>query len=193
MAQHYVSQIAKVEQAPIILGGWSFGGVVAFEAARQLMAKGFEVKGLVLIDSPNPINHEPLPKEVIASIAKSNNQSGVADGRTAMEEEFQYNASLLGQYQAVPLSSPNAPKLKTVMLRSRDVMDTESLCGVSYEWLSDQDARSDAITAWEGLVGGHVKVLSIPGNHFEPFTRNNIRETGAQLWKACKYIEELRE
>ncbi|KAK6210644.1 Type I Iterative PKS [Pestalotiopsis sp. IQ-011] len=174
MAQHYISQIAKVEQAPIILGGWSFGGVVAFEAVRQLIANGSEVKGLVLIDSPNPINHEPLPEEVIASITKSNHQPGAATERTAMEEEFHYNASLLGQYDAVPLSSSNTAKLRTVMLRSREVMDTENLCGVSYEWLSDQNARSDAIAAWEGLVGGHVEVLPIPGNHFEPFIRNNV-------------------
>lgn len=147
---------------------------MAFEAARQLIANGFEVKGLVLIDSPNPINHEPLPKEVIASITKSNNQPGTTTERTAMEEEFHYNASLLGQYEAVPLSSSNTTKLRAVMLRSREVMDTENLCGVSYEWLSDQNARSDAIAAWEGLVGGHLEVLSIPGNHFEPFTRNNV-------------------
>nr|APX43980.1 polyketide synthase [Pestalotiopsis microspora] len=190
MAQNYVSKITKVEQGPIIVGGWSFGGVVAFEAARQLMANGFEVRGLVLIDSPNPINHEPLPKEVITSVTKHSSRVGASSESTAMGEEFLYNASLLGAYEAIPLPDSRLSKLRTVMLRSQDVMDTESLCGVSYEWLSNQDARSAAIVAWEGLVGGHVEVLSIPGNHFEPFSRTNIQATGAQLWRACQYIEQ---
>lgn len=138
------------------------------------MANGFEVRGLVLIDAPNPINHEPLPREVITSVTKHSSRMGASSESTAMEEEFLYNASLLGAYEATPLPASRPSRLRTVMLRSQDVMDTESLCGVSYEWLSNQDARSAAIVAWEGLVGGHVEVLSIPGNHFEPFSRTNV-------------------
>jgi hypothetical protein len=138
------------------------------------MANGFEVEGLVLIDSPSPINHEPLPKEVIASVTRHSGRMGASSESTAMEEEFLYNASILGAYEATPFPASRFSKLRTVMLRSQDVMDTESLCGVSYEWLSNQDARSAAIVAWEGLVGNHIEVLSIPGNHFEPFSRTNV-------------------
>ncbi len=154
--------------------GWSFGGLVAFEVARQLMANGFEVKGLILIDSPNPIDHEPLPEEVISCIIKFPNQTSAAKASAALQEEFRFNASLLGIYEAAPLFATNGRKLKTVMLRSQDVLDTECLCGVSYEWLSNQDARAAAIVAWEGLVGGHVEVLPILGNHFEAFSSKNV-------------------
>ena len=43
--------------------GWLFGGIVALEAFHQLTKLGFTVKGLILIDSPLPINHIPLPKQ----------------------------------------------------------------------------------------------------------------------------------
>lgn len=138
------------------------------------MANGFEVKGLILIDSPNPIDHEPLPNEVIANIIKSSGQTHALNNNAALREEFQFHASLLGSYKAVSFSKTNRLRLKTVMLRSQNVFDTESLCGVRYDWLSNQDARAAAIVAWEGLVGGYVKVLPIPGNHFEAFSQKNV-------------------
>ncbi|KAK8035549.1 hypothetical protein PG993_010544 [Apiospora rasikravindrae] len=171
MAKSYISQLSKLEHSPIILGGWSFGGVVAFEAARQLMADGFDVRGLILIDSPNPINHEPLPNEVIDSILKP---SQIHGSNAALKGEFQFNASLLGDYLPIPLTNTNISKFRTVMLRSQDLFDTETLCGVRYEWLSSQHSRDAAVAAWEGLVRGRVEVMPIPGNHFEPFSSSNV-------------------
>ncbi len=46
--------------------GWSFGGVVGFEAARQLMRRGVPVKGIVLINSPFPVDHVPSSNEFMA-------------------------------------------------------------------------------------------------------------------------------
>ena len=53
---------------PYILGGWSAGGVVAYEVAKQLSYlskanpdKNWYVEKLILIDSPCPVKLEPLP------------------------------------------------------------------------------------------------------------------------------------
>jgi amino acid adenylation domain-containing protein len=55
MAADYISAIREAGiEGPYFLGGWSMGGVVAFEIARQLQAKGEEVAGLSLIDSAVP-------------------------------------------------------------------------------------------------------------------------------------------
>ncbi|KAJ4267111.1 polyketide beta-ketoacyl-synthase [Fusarium torreyae] len=189
MAEDYVSMIISKfshRPSPLIIGGWSFGGVVAYEAARQLTFRGVDVKGLVLIDSPSPINHEPLPASIIDSIIRSLDQSGVTN---ALKEEFLSNASLLGSYKPETFSRVTGRPLRTVMLRSQDTLDTEALYGVRYDWLSRQEARDNAIVAWENLVGGTVEVLPIPGNHFEPFTEDKIDETAAQLWKASRIIE----
>lgn len=59
------------------------------------------------------------------------------------------------------------------MLRSCDTMDTDALCGTTYEWLSSQKARDDAIKRWEQIVGSKIKVLGIPGNHFQAFDAQN--------------------
>ncbi|HEX5884247.1 MAG TPA: alpha/beta fold hydrolase, partial [Pyrinomonadaceae bacterium] len=55
MAADYVGAIREAGiEGPYLLGGWSMGGVVAFEMARQLRAEGEEVAGLSLIDSAAP-------------------------------------------------------------------------------------------------------------------------------------------
>ncbi|GAB0138039.1 t1pks [Epichloe bromicola] len=194
MAEEYVTAILsnpKQRSSPLILGGWSFGGVVAFEAAQQLAVRGFEVKGLVLIDSPSPIDHEPLPAAIISSIARHQH---VASSRSvALEEEFISNASLLATYKPESFHKATGRRLKTVMLRSQDVLDTEALHDVRYDWLSRQDTRAAAIVAWEEIVGGHVEVLPIQGNHFQPFLKDMIGETSAQLWTACRHIEQFCE
>ncbi|UZP39414.1 hypothetical protein NXS19_007230 [Fusarium pseudograminearum] len=104
MAEDYASRILSTRPplSSLILCGWSFGGIVAFEVARLLFLRGIEVRGLVLIDSPSPINHEPLPAPIISSITRS---TGRSESTNALEEEFLCNASLLGRYKPERLSN----------------------------------------------------------------------------------------
>jgi acyl transferase domain-containing protein/thioesterase domain-containing protein/acyl carrier protein len=51
MASLYIDAIRRVQpRGPYLLGGWSFGGVVAAEMARRLRARGEAVAQLVLLD-----------------------------------------------------------------------------------------------------------------------------------------------
>ena len=55
MAAIYVRAIRTMQpDGPYLLGGWSFGGLVAFEMARQLVESGQEVPLLVLVDAGAP-------------------------------------------------------------------------------------------------------------------------------------------
>jgi len=54
LAAYVVDAILEYQpQGPYSIGGWCLYGVLAYEAGRQLMAKGHEVELLTLIDSPN--------------------------------------------------------------------------------------------------------------------------------------------
>jgi thioesterase domain-containing protein len=54
-ARRYVEQLRRVQRdGPYQLAGYSFGGVIAYEMARQLVASGERVSFLGLLDSPAP-------------------------------------------------------------------------------------------------------------------------------------------
>lgn len=55
MAAHYLEAVLDTQpEGPFFLGGWSMGGVVAFEMAQQLWRRGREVALLALLDSLAP-------------------------------------------------------------------------------------------------------------------------------------------
>ena len=55
MAAHYILEIKRKQpQGPYYLGGYSGGGVIAFEMAKQLVAQGERIGALVFLDSPAP-------------------------------------------------------------------------------------------------------------------------------------------
>ncbi|WNG56874.1 amino acid adenylation domain-containing protein [Archangium gephyra] len=62
MAALYVESIRSVQPSgPYLLGGWSMGGVIAYEMASQLRQRGEQVEFVTLIDSYVP-QREALPE-----------------------------------------------------------------------------------------------------------------------------------
>ncbi|MGD1704143.1 non-ribosomal peptide synthetase [Dapis sp. BLCC M229] len=63
MAEFYIKTIQEFQpQGPYQIGGWSFGGVVAFEMAQKLLQQGEEVSLLALLDPWVPILLDPNKK-----------------------------------------------------------------------------------------------------------------------------------
>jgi thioesterase domain-containing protein/acyl carrier protein len=59
MATYYITLMRRVQpDGPYRIGGWSLGGVVAFEMAQQLYRQGVEVELLALLDSYPPSTDE---------------------------------------------------------------------------------------------------------------------------------------
>ena len=81
MASEYIEAMKKVQKSgPYYLGGWSFGGIVAFEMARQLVESGEEVKKViliesVLIDDSESIKDEKILAEFISNLASIYNKN----------------------------------------------------------------------------------------------------------------------
>lgn len=59
-AENYLEEIKKYSDGlPIILGGWSFGGALAYEVAHQLVNSDVKVEFIALLDTVQPA--EPAP------------------------------------------------------------------------------------------------------------------------------------
>jgi amino acid adenylation domain-containing protein len=55
MAEQYLEEIRRAQPSgPLHLAGWSFGGLLAFEVAQRLRARGDEIAALMLIDPTDP-------------------------------------------------------------------------------------------------------------------------------------------
>ena len=71
MAATYIKALQEIQpNGPYYLGGWSMGGVVAWEMAQQLQAAGQEVALVALIDSYTPSAMSELETDG-ASLANS--------------------------------------------------------------------------------------------------------------------------
>jgi amino acid adenylation domain-containing protein len=55
LAADYVAAMRQVAPGPYLLGGWSFGAVVAYEMACQLERSGVEPALLLILDAPAPV------------------------------------------------------------------------------------------------------------------------------------------
>jgi thioesterase domain-containing protein len=69
MAQDYLTAIRLVQPAgPYFLGGWSFGGLVAYEMVQQLTQEGHPVSVLALLDTyPREVMPE-VPRDADATV-----------------------------------------------------------------------------------------------------------------------------
>ena len=69
MAAHYIAELRTVQsRGPYLLGGYCFGGIVAFEMARQLTSQGETVALVALMNAPLRFNrHRPAPVPVVSA------------------------------------------------------------------------------------------------------------------------------
>ncbi|KAI0201400.1 polyketide synthase for naphthopyrone YWA1 [Astrocystis sublimbata] len=108
----YLAEVRRRQpHGPYYLGGWSAGGISAYDAAATLMAQGEEIAGLVLLDSPNPNDLEKLPQRLFHFL----NRVGVfgSEGKGAPEWLLQhFNAFLdaLFKYDIKPFAAGKSPK-----------------------------------------------------------------------------------
>ncbi len=64
MAAAYLAAVRGVQPGgPYLFGGWSMGGIIAFEMARQLHEDGEETALVAILDSWSPIIHRIVPDD----------------------------------------------------------------------------------------------------------------------------------
>ena len=87
MAEAYLAEVRTVQpHGPYLLGGFSGGGLAAYEMAQQLLAAGEEVGALVLFDTPLAEN-DPLTLSDRMKIQRDN----VADKGVGYVKEWAVN------------------------------------------------------------------------------------------------------
>lgn len=119
LSTKYLSEIRRRQpRGPYYFGGWSAGGICAFEAAQQLASQGEETRRLILIDSPNPVGLENPPQRMY-DFFESLDFFGT-NGKAApswLRPHFNAFISTLDHYKVKPFSGP---RLETHLIYARD-------------------------------------------------------------------------
>lgn len=144
--------------------------MAAYEIALQLKRRGIRVQGLVLVDSPNPINHIPLSDSLIDSVLNLEARSTSSEIGRLMKIQFAMNAHLLGKYDPRATGGTCPP---IVLLRSKDGYNPSGVPDVP-RWLADRNNVALATAGWETLSSAPVKVIDIPGHHFQAFHPSTV-------------------
>ena len=180
----YLEEVLRRQPiGPYILGGWSAGGVVAYEVTRQMddLAKqypdrNYYVEKLILIDSPCPIRLEPLPSR-LHHFFDEIGLLGTGTGKTPgwLLPHFEYSIKALTAYTPILKSQKDFRAPPTLLIWARG-----GVCGnpedprpppqdddpKSMKWLLEN--RTDfGYNGWDKLLGGeNCKMVTIDGNHF---------------------------
>jgi thioesterase domain-containing protein len=89
MSQHYVDLIIAAQpEGPYRLGGWSLGGVVAFEMAREFVRRGHIVDRLFLLDTSCPGAFGPMSAYDVSDTELLLGIVGLPEGCGIAPDEF---------------------------------------------------------------------------------------------------------
>lgn len=168
---------------PYLLGGWSAGGVVAFEAAQQLLQAGEHVEKLILIDTPCPLIIEALP----SSLHRFFNTIGLLGDGLRSERKipswllphFAASVTALSQYTATKMNPAKAPKTLAIWCRDGVCKYPSDPRPDPYpyghaQWLLEN--RIDfGPQQWDAFIPvENITTTSIPGNHFTMMRDPNV-------------------
>ena len=201
IASIYVSSIIELQpHGPYILGGWSIGGVYAFEIATQLAALGELLQGLVLIDSPCPIVTPPVPVEAIEILDRKGLFMDYNKKRERLPandtEHFHRGTEALKAYKPSTWSADARPPRCTAIwarlavgeaLTERDrkalTVEMERNGKIECEWLQEKGEEFGA-GGWETLLP-EVESHFVEADHFSIVKRPQVWFHGGRSEVVC--------
>ncbi len=168
MARSYIREIRLVQpEGPYLLAGGSMGGMVAFEAALQLIKAGEKIEKLIMFDTFGP-NLD------LKSYNVKKNSSYITKFKDAfnIRKKFWTNKFLSKVYRTLGLPVPLAILLVEIERKNYQAIwsyyPTERLNADLHlirSHLEPTGWYSDPIMGWKGIINGEIKTYEITGTH----------------------------
>jgi thioesterase domain-containing protein len=214
MAAHYIEELRAVQpEGPYLLGGWSVGGVIAFEMARQLEVDGQGVALLVLFDSITPetaqASAELTETDLLISFAQHIGLttaflSGSLEHLQQATADEQLGA-IMEQAKAAYLLPPgirfcDAQRLWEVFkanvyavrnYRAQAYAGRLTLFRAGERPLTAQE-KNDPTNGWGALATGGVEVHTMPGDHFTLLREPHVRALAEGLGASINQLTEVQ-
>ena len=175
IAELFLDEVKRRQpQGPYYLGGWSAGGVIAYEMTLQLAAEGTRVENLILFDSPCPVKLEALPHRLHEFFGKIGLLgTGGRDPPEWLLPHFESSVRALTAYKPKVIDPAWAPKTFAIWA-------TDGVCKnpsdprppprsddpKSMKWLLEN--RTDfGFNGWDQILGQNaITTTKVSANHF---------------------------
>lgn len=187
VASIYIDEIRRVQPSgPYMIGGWSMGGIFAFEVARQLLESGEDVTALLLIDAPCPRTIPPLPEATMTVLEEAGVFSGLDKSKKGISEATRLHAvacvRCLGHFEPQPMRPSGRLGHVSVIWARDGVLDEvgedarekaerglmtgseREAARAAKDWLMGK--RDYGPAGWEELIGKEISCEVVAGNHF---------------------------
>lgn len=190
MAAEYIEALDEVvPDRPLAFAGYSGGGPIAFEMARQRRASGRDVAGLILLDSFYPMTATFGGRMAMrygrlsAAFAENGLAGGVAHLCNELVERFQRppdGGPMIGSAALPEIAVPSVTRaISQAIQRYRaEPYDGDALLVVaetSRRWITAEDM------GWSRFVRGGVETRAVPGDHRSMFLRPQIERTSVHI------------
>jgi amino acid adenylation domain-containing protein len=204
MAAHYIEALRTVQpDGPFLLGGWSMGGVVAYEMAQQLHAQGQSVRRLVLLDSrAATVGEAPPPQDEITHLVGFALHLGLSLDHLTIswdqlhqlepDDQLAYVLQQAGRANLVPPDIGLAQVQRLYRLFKTNVQAIQRYIPQAYPgrvtlFQADEpvgEAPQDSTLGWGQLAAGGVEIHVTPGNHYTMIREPHVQAL-AQRLRAC--------
>lgn len=184
MARRYIARLRQRQpNGPYLLGGWCFGGVIAFEAARQLREAGETVRGVALIDTRAPIPANVpgdaddatllswFARDLAAPFGKSLKIEPEALRQLQAEDMFEHVLSAARAIEVVPMDADCAQLQRyfEVYIANGIALQTyfpppQSLPVMLVRAMDEAEDYGPAL-GWSELAPASLTMIELPGDH----------------------------
>ncbi|PNS18125.1 hypothetical protein CAC42_3570 [Sphaceloma murrayae] len=174
---------SKVTESEVLIGGWSFGGMLALEISHILSTDdNVRVKGQIYIDSPYPGNTQPVGLEVAPAGTNfaPTTKSEVRDNVNRCMDD----ARRMVSDWTLPTWQTGPPP--TVLLRARDPVyqrGSGKVARVDF-------ARDDPLLGWSNYGYNFIREThEVSGDHYKVFKFEYLDDITEKIKEACEYLD----
>jgi amino acid adenylation domain-containing protein len=173
LARHYIELIRTVTTDPFVVGGYSGGGIVAYEMAQQLAEAGSPPAAVVLLDTPAP------------AITPATANGEPARNGARRDRRWKKRMLRLVLDAHVVSRRPVPPRWHDVYRTTQGFRALRAYRPRPYPGpvvlLQSRASGSPSGLGWEPLALGGLQVVSVPGGHHSMLMPPHVNAVGAAL------------
>ncbi|TVP73061.1 MAG: KR domain-containing protein [Rhodobacteraceae bacterium] len=195
-AADYIAEMRQVQpHGPYLLGGFSGGGITAYEIARQLEAAGESVEIVVLLDTPLPVTPRlSRPDRMLIKLAEFRRkgpgyalewwrarrawQGTLAQGPAIDSADAFHNAAIEAAFRSAVAAYQVQPWAGNLVL-FRPALDQHWRV-TKGAWVSRAKEYVLPDNGWSPFAP-QLQVFEVPGNHDSMVLEPNVRVLAAKL------------